>query len=90
MKEQGPHPYPHKFTVTSSLEDFIEKYSDLPDAQVLENVTLSVAGRVHAIRESGTKLMFYDLRGEGLKIQVIIIIVLIYICTLLFHSKRSF
>ncbi|KAI5704371.1 hypothetical protein M8J75_004629 [Diaphorina citri] len=70
MKEQGPHPYPHKFTVTSSLEDFIEKYSDLPDAQVLENVTLSVAGRVHAIRESGTKLMFYDLRGEGLKIQV--------------------
>ncbi|KAL1457928.1 hypothetical protein WDU94_008108 [Cyamophila willieti] len=70
MKQDGPHPYPHKFTVTSSLEDFIEKYSSLPDAQILDSVTLSVAGRVHAIRESGTKLMFYDLRGEGVKIQV--------------------
>lgn len=70
MKAQGPHPYPHKFTVTSSLEDFIEKYSDLTDGQIVDSVSLSVAGRVHAIRESGTKLMFYDLRGEGVKIQV--------------------
>lgn len=30
----------------------------------------SIAGRVHAIRESGAKLIFYDLRGEGLKLQV--------------------
>lgn len=29
-----------------------------------------VSGRVHAIRESGPKLIFYDLRGEGVKIQV--------------------
>lgn len=36
----------------------------------MEDVTLSVAGRVHAIRESGAKLVFYDLRGEGVKIQV--------------------
>ena len=28
------------------------------------------AGRVHAKRESGAKLLFYDLRGEGLKLQV--------------------
>lgn len=28
------------------------------------------SGRVHAIRESGPKLIFYDLRGEGVKIQV--------------------
>ena len=27
-------------------------------------------GRIHAKRESGTKLIFYDLRGEGVKIQV--------------------
>lgn len=30
----------------------------------------SLAGRVHAIRESGAKLIFYDLRGEGVKLQV--------------------
>lgn len=29
-----------------------------------------MAGRVHAIRESGAKLIFYDLRGEGVKLQV--------------------
>lgn len=30
----------------------------------------SIAGRIHAIRESGAKLIFYDLRGEGVKLQV--------------------
>lgn len=64
------HPYPHKFKVDISLTEFIAKYSDLSDGQMLEDVTLSVAGRVHAIRESGAKLAFYDLRGEGVKIQV--------------------
>ncbi|GBP66565.1 Lysine--tRNA ligase [Eumeta japonica] len=64
------HPYPHKFTVTISLEEFIEKYGNLNSGEVLESVTLSVAGRIHSIRESGAKLIFYDLRGEGVKIQV--------------------
>lgn len=64
------HPYPHKFTVTTSLEEFIEKYNHLSSGEVLENVTLSLAGRVHSIRESGAKLIFYDLRAEGVKIQV--------------------
>lgn len=31
---------------------------------------LLTSGRVHAIRESGAKLIFFDLRGEGLKLQV--------------------
>lgn len=67
---KGEHPYPHKFTVTSSLEDFIEKYNTLESGEVLDSVTLSLAGRVHSIRESGAKLIFYDLRAEGVKIQV--------------------
>lgn len=64
------HPYPHKFHVSSSLDDFINKFSTLKDGEMLENEKLSVAGRVHAIRESGAKLIFYDVRGEGVKIQV--------------------
>ncbi|KAJ2953721.1 hypothetical protein O0L34_g1344 [Tuta absoluta] len=71
--KSGPkeeHPYPHKFNVTTSLEEFIEKYNNLSSGEVLENVTLSVAGRIHSIRESGAKLIFYDLRAEGVKIQV--------------------
>jgi len=69
-KSEVNHPYPHKFHVSSSLEDFIAKYSSLKDGEMLENESLSVAGRVHAIRESGAKLIFYDVRGEGVKIQV--------------------
>ncbi|XP_067007554.2 lysine--tRNA ligase isoform X2 [Anabrus simplex] len=70
LKEAGDHPYPHKFHVSTSLEEFIERYSHVEDGAILKDVEVSVAGRVHAIRESGAKLIFYDLRGEGVKIQV--------------------
>ncbi|XP_030751098.1 lysine--tRNA ligase isoform X2 [Sitophilus oryzae] len=72
LKSMGgdQHPYPHKFHVSTSLTEFIEKYSTLKEADILENDKLSVAGRVHAIRASGAKLIFYDLRGEGTKLQV--------------------
>lgn len=70
LKENNDSPYPHKFHVSTSLEEFIETYKDLKDGEMLETKELSVAGRVHAIRESGAKLIFYDLRGEGVKLQV--------------------
>ncbi|XP_055624340.1 lysine--tRNA ligase isoform X2 [Toxorhynchites rutilus septentrionalis] len=71
LKQSGEtHPYPHKFHVSCSLEAFIEKYSGLKDGEMVEEDSLSVAGRIHAIRESGGKLIFYDLRGEGVKLQV--------------------
>lgn len=67
---KNDHPYPHKFNVTISLEEFIDKYNNLQSGEVLENNIVSLAGRIHSIRESGPKLIFYDLRGEGVKIQV--------------------
>ncbi|XP_075157228.1 lysyl-tRNA synthetase isoform X2 [Haematobia irritans] len=69
-KSPETHPYPHKFHVSISLENYINKYSNLKDGEMLENEKLSIAGRIHAIRESGAKLIFYDLRGEGVKLQV--------------------
>ena len=33
-------------------------------------VEVRVSGRIHAIRPSGAKLVFYDLRGEGTKVQI--------------------
>lgn len=69
-KQPETHPYPHKFNVTISLENFIEQYQNtITDGETLD-VTVSVAGRIHSIRGSGAKLIFYDLRGEGVKIQV--------------------
>lgn len=69
-KTPATHPYPHKFHVSISLENFIEKFSHVADGERLEDVKVSVAGRIHSIRSSGPKLIFYDLRGEGVKIQV--------------------
>lgn len=70
LKEAGEHPYPHKYHVDISLSEFISNFSNLEAGQVLNDKVVSVAGRVHAKRESGAKLIFYDLRGEGKKIQV--------------------
>ncbi|XP_053677961.1 lysine--tRNA ligase-like [Anopheles nili] len=69
-KSPETHPYPHKFNVSISLTEFTEKYHDVQDGQTLVGVMVHVAGRVHAIRESGGKLAFLDLRGEGTKVQV--------------------
>ncbi|XP_015787819.1 lysine--tRNA ligase [Tetranychus urticae] len=70
LKAKGDNPFPHKYNVTISLSEFIEKYSSLSDGQVLEDQKVSVAGRIHAKRDYGAKLTFYDLRAEGVKIQV--------------------
>ncbi|XP_016838168.1 lysine--tRNA ligase isoform X1 [Nasonia vitripennis] len=71
LKANNDHPYPHKFHVSISLENFIEKYSNkVADGEMLENEFCSIAGRVHSIRRAGAKLIFFDLRGEGTKVQV--------------------
>ncbi|XP_018370561.1 PREDICTED: lysine--tRNA ligase isoform X2 [Trachymyrmex cornetzi] len=71
LKAINDNPYPHKFHVSVSLEEFIEKFKDIvKDGEILDNEVHSVAGRVHSIRGSGAKLIFYDLRGEGVKVQV--------------------
>ncbi|XP_078045610.1 lysyl-tRNA synthetase isoform X2 [Augochlora pura] len=71
LKHTDDNPYPHKFHVSTSLEDFIEKFNHiLKDGEILENEVHSIAGRIFSIRESGAKLIFYDLKGEGAKIQV--------------------
>uniref|UniRef100_A0A8C4YXJ7 Lysine--tRNA ligase n=1 Tax=Gadus morhua TaxID=8049 RepID=A0A8C4YXJ7_GADMO len=70
LKGTAEDPYPHKYHVDLCLTDFVEKYNYLQPGDQLTDVVLSVTGRVHAKRESGAKLLFYDLRGEGLKLQV--------------------
>ncbi|CAB1339434.1 unnamed protein product [Coregonus sp. 'balchen'] len=70
LKGTAEDPYPHKYNVDLSLTEFIEKYNHLQPGDQLTDIVLSVSGRVHAKRESGAKLIFYDLRGEGVKLQV--------------------
>ncbi|CAL4066434.1 unnamed protein product [Meganyctiphanes norvegica] len=69
QQAEGKSVYPHKFHVSTSLGDFLKKYEYL-EPEAASDDTVTVSGRIHAIRESGNKLRFYDLRGEGLKLQV--------------------
>ncbi|CAD6198611.1 unnamed protein product [Caenorhabditis auriculariae] len=68
-REAGENPFPHKFNVTISITDFIEKYNVLEKEQVSEDV-VSVAGRIFSKREAGGKLVFYDIHGEGKRLQI--------------------
>ena len=69
-KEKGETPYPHKFHVDTQLPAFIQKFNDIPEGETREGETVAVAGRLMSKRSSGGKLYFYDLRGDGVKIQV--------------------
>ncbi|XP_059140639.1 lysine--tRNA ligase-like isoform X2 [Physella acuta] len=69
LKESNEPPYPHKFHVGMSLQEFIERFNHIDSGEILDEV-VTVAGRIHAKRLSGAKLIFYDLRGESVKIQI--------------------
>ncbi|TDL25949.1 lysine-tRNA ligase [Rickenella mellea] len=68
-----PNPYPHKFNVTMGISSYVEKYGAEGKIEVgkrLDGVTVSLAGRIHTMRVSSQKLRFYDLHGEGKKVQI--------------------
>ncbi|CAI4233117.1 unnamed protein product [Auanema sp. JU1783] len=69
-RSAGDNPFPHKFDVSISLAAYIEKYQYLKNEEVLENEPVSIAGRIFSKRESGSKLVFYDIHGEGTRLQV--------------------
>ena len=63
-------PYPHKFNVTTSIPNYIEKYSSMEAGEHKEADIHSLAGRVHNIRASGKSLIFMDLHCEAQKVQI--------------------
>ncbi|CAF0753763.1 unnamed protein product [Adineta ricciae] len=69
LKQAGETVYPHKYHVSISLRDYIDKYTHLQNEEVHEDI-VSVAGRIYSKRSSGTKLYFYDLHSDSAKIQI--------------------
>ncbi|KZT04184.1 lysyl-tRNA synthetase [Laetiporus sulphureus 93-53] len=74
LKEtKSPNPYPHKFEVSISLTNYIEKYGQedkIKPGERLNGVVECIAGRIHSLRESSRFLRFYNLHGEGQKVQI--------------------
>ena len=71
IKDSGGNPYPHKYEVSMSIPQFINKFANRvePGQQLEETVT--IAGRIYSKRAASTRLIFYDLRGDGTKVQII-------------------
>ena len=71
MEEAGEHPYPHKFHVDMQLPEFVSEYvPKTENGARLEDVVVSVAGRISSARGQGSKLCFYDIRGDGAELQI--------------------
>ncbi|PPR86325.1 hypothetical protein GOBAR_AA34366 [Gossypium barbadense] len=70
QKAEGKNPYPHKFFASMSIIEYINKYGSLANGEHIEDVVVSLAGRIMSKRSSSSKLFFYDLHGDGAKVQV--------------------
>ncbi|ESR66568.1 Lysine--tRNA ligase cytoplasmic [Citrus sinensis] len=70
QKKEGKNPYPHKFFVSMSIIEYIANYGGLGNGDHLEDISVSLAGRIMSKRSSSSKLFFYDLHGGGAKVQV--------------------
>lgn len=63
--------YPWKFTVTTTLPEFIMNYTSLGSQEQRPNDIMTVAGRILRKAQAGQNLFFYNIHGDGVKIQVL-------------------
>lgn len=69
-RAKGEEVYPHKFDVSISIPAYAAKYGSLDPGTQLKDQRVTVAGRVVRKAASGAKLMFFDVRSEGSKVQI--------------------
>ncbi|KAI1661990.1 lysyl-tRNA synthetase [Daldinia decipiens] len=71
IESKEPYPYPHKFHRDYDLNHLVKEYGHLKSGEHDKSKTLRVAGRIYNKRASGSKLLFYDIRGNnGVKVQI--------------------
>ncbi len=74
IKKLGVNPYPHRFQVSTSSEEVLASFKDPADekeAGEQKNKTVSVAGRIMAIRKMG-KASFCHIKDDKGRIQIYI------------------
>lgn len=65
----GDAAYPHKFQTTHMIKQYIAEFSSLEDGSHVDTTVTAIAGRLTAKRIQG-KLVFYDIVGDGMKVQI--------------------
>lgn len=70
MEAEGISAYPHKFHVDYRLPDYCDEFdAKTSDGETIDDTMVTIAGRISNVRGQG-KLFFYDVRGDGAKVQV--------------------
>ncbi|KAH6679224.1 putative Lysyl-tRNA synthetase, cytoplasmic [Halenospora varia] len=67
---KNPNPYPHKFHANYDLRKFVTEYGSLKSGEHKKDVEVRLGARIYNKRASGNKLVFYDVRTEGVKVQI--------------------
>nr|XP_036586975.1 lysyl-tRNA synthetase [Colletotrichum truncatum]KAF6797705.1 lysyl-tRNA synthetase [Colletotrichum truncatum] len=67
---KSPNPYPHKFHTDYDLRSFVKDFGHLKSGEHDKSKVIRVGARIYNKRASGNKLFFYDVRAEGVKVQV--------------------
>lgn len=63
------NPYPHKFPITITFEDYINKYNSVETGSRHKDKIECIAGRVLEKRNAGKKLFFYTVMSNGNTLQ---------------------
>jgi lysyl-tRNA synthetase class 2 len=69
LEATGTAPYPHKFFTTHQIPGYVGEFDGLENGVQENSVEVAIAGRIMSKRGQG-KLMFYDLHGDGFKVQI--------------------
>ena len=56
--------------MNTDLRQYLKEYEGLQPGEQKANVEVRIAGRIYTKRASGANLLFYDVRAEGVKVQV--------------------
>jgi lysyl-tRNA synthetase, class II len=71
LRKMGIEPYPYSFSRNDMIADVLKKYSDIKPGEKMEDVKLSVAGRMKSKRQHG-KLSFTNIEDSTGAIQLFI------------------
>lgn len=70
FEKAGGNAFPHKFEVMYTIPEFLAKFANLENNTKLDDVLVSVAGRIVNKRAASNKLFFYDVQGDGESMQI--------------------
>jgi len=71
IRKMGFDPYPYSFDRTNYIKDVLEKYSDMKSGEKIENIKISIAGRIVSMRRHGN-LSFAHIEDSTGKLQAFV------------------